>query len=161
MCIICESDGNTLGTTLMCKWSTINFCVFCVPILKWKALKCQTLGTAAHVIVLVCWLEIHHCLVTLSCLPCTLFHSCPCKVRSRVSDTLSQALCNLSLAFLAPWWQCSTLLSENLHTNQEFIAGRVCNSHMVSIPTIWIGWHSNQQWICLAGMYLTWSHSRC
>ena len=30
-----------------------------------------------------------------------LFCSCPCKVRSRVSDTLSKALCNLSLAFLA------------------------------------------------------------
>ena len=30
-----------------------------------------------------------------------LFCSCPCKVRSRVSDALSQALCNLSLAFLA------------------------------------------------------------
>ena len=30
-----------------------------------------------------------------------LFCSCPCKVRSRVSDDLSQALCNLCLAFLA------------------------------------------------------------
>ena len=30
-----------------------------------------------------------------------LFCSCPCKVRSRVSDALSQTLCNLSLAFLA------------------------------------------------------------
>ena len=69
----------------------------------WKALKCQTLSAAVHVIVLVCWLEINHCLVTLSCLPCALFCSCPCKVRSWVSDALSQALCNLhvSLAFLA------------------------------------------------------------
>ena len=32
---------------------------------------------------------------------CILFCYCPCKVRSRVSDALSQALCNLSLAFLA------------------------------------------------------------
>ena len=32
---------------------------------------------------------------------CILFCSCPCKVRSQVSDTLSQSLCNLSLAFLA------------------------------------------------------------
>ena len=48
-----------------------------------------------------CWLEIDHCLVTLSCLPYALFCSCPCKVCSRVSDALSQALCNLSLAFLA------------------------------------------------------------
>ena len=38
--------------------------------------------------------------MTLSCLPCALFCSCPCKVCSRVSDALSQALCNLSLAFL-------------------------------------------------------------
>ena len=39
-------------------------------------------------------------LVTLSCLPCTLFCSYLCKVCSQVSDILSQALCNLSLAFL-------------------------------------------------------------
>ena len=39
--------------------------------------------------------------MTLSCLPCELFCSCRCKVRSRVSDALSQALRNLSLAFLA------------------------------------------------------------
>ena len=32
---------------------------------------------------------------------CILFCFCLCKVRSRVSDALSQALCNLSLAFLA------------------------------------------------------------
>ena len=42
-----------------------------------------------------------NCFVTLSFLPCALFCSCPCKVRSRVSDALSQALCNMSLAFLA------------------------------------------------------------
>ena len=30
-----------------------------------------------------------------------LFCSCLCKVRSQISDALSQALCNLSLAFLA------------------------------------------------------------
>ena len=56
--------------------------------------------SAQLMIVLVCWLEIDHHLVTLSCLPCALFCSCPCKVRSRVSDALSQALYNLSLAFL-------------------------------------------------------------
>ena len=38
--------------------------------------------------------RIDHCLVTLSCLPC----ACLCKVCSRISDALSQALCNLSLA---------------------------------------------------------------
>ena len=30
-----------------------------------KALKCQTLGAAVHVNILVCWLEIDHCLMTL------------------------------------------------------------------------------------------------
>ena len=45
--------------------------------------------------------RIDHCLVTLSCLPCTFFCSSLCQVRSRVSDALSQALCKLSLAFLA------------------------------------------------------------
>ena len=67
---------------------------------------------------------IDHCLVTLSCLPCAfffvpayaqfaqrfqslmlamriLFCSCLCKIRSQISDDLSQALCNLPLAFLA------------------------------------------------------------
>ena len=44
-------------------WKTVNCST-------WKALKCQTHGTAVHVIVLVCWLETEHCLVTLSCLPC-------------------------------------------------------------------------------------------
>ena len=45
--------------------------------------------------------KIDHCLVTISCLPCALFCSCPYKDRSRLSDALSQALCNLPLAFLA------------------------------------------------------------
>ena len=41
--------------------------------------------------------RIDYCLVTLSCLP----WACLCKVRSQISDALLQALCNLSLAFLA------------------------------------------------------------
>ena len=57
---------------------------------------CQTLGTAVHVNVFVVLTRIDHCLMTLSCLPC----ACLCKVHSLISDTLSQALCNLSLAFL-------------------------------------------------------------
>ena len=50
-----------------------------------------------------------------------LFCSCPCKVRSRVSDALSQTLCNLSLAFLADftlsrfWYYCS-------HTFHSFLS---------------------------------------
>ena len=45
--------------------------------------------------------RIDHYLVTLSRLPYALFCSCLYKVRSRISDALSQALFNLSLAFLA------------------------------------------------------------
>ena len=72
---------------------------------QWKALKCQTLGAAVHVIVLVCWQES----VTASWLPACHAHAfCfvpayrgVCKVCSQISDALSQALCNLRLAFLA------------------------------------------------------------
>ena len=35
------------------------------------------------------------------------------------------------------------------HHTQEFITIRVCNSHMVSIPAIWIEDVDNQWWICL------------
>ena len=38
-----------------------------------------------HVILFTCWLEINHCLVTLSWLPCALFCSCRCKVRSQIT----------------------------------------------------------------------------
>ena len=50
--------------------------------------------------------RIDHCLVTLSCLPCALFCSCLCKVRSRISDALSQAL---------SWFYCS-------HTFHSFLS---------------------------------------
>ena len=43
-------------------------------------------------------------------------------------------------------WQFKTRVL-NLYY-QEYITERVCNSHMVSIPTIWIGRLGNQQWIC-------------
>ena len=32
---------------------------------------------------------------------------------------------------------------------QEFITGRVCNSHMVSVPAIWIGWQISSEYTCL------------
>ena len=52
---------------------------------KWKALKCQTLGAAVHVIGLVCWLES----ITASWLAMRiLFCSCLWKVRSQISDAL-------------------------------------------------------------------------
>ena len=44
--------------------------VRCYYTTQWKALKCQTLSAAVHVIVLVCWLEIDHCLVTLMLAMC-------------------------------------------------------------------------------------------
>ena len=52
--------------------------------------------------------RIDHCLVTLSCLPCTLFCSCLCKIRSQISYALSQALCNLSFSswFHTIWFYC-------------------------------------------------------
>ena len=50
---------------------------------------------------------VNWCLVTsLSCLPCALFCFCPCKIHSRVSDALSQALWKLSLAI---WFYCSNM----------------------------------------------------
>ena len=43
---------------------------------------------------------------------------------------------------------------------QEFITIRVCNFHMVSTPTIWIGWR-RQSAVNMLIRYLTWSHFRC
>ena len=60
--------------------------------------------------------RIDHCLVTLSCLPCT----CLCKVRSRISDTLSQALCNLSLAFLADFTLSDSALISFIHCEFDY-----------------------------------------
>ena len=61
---------------------------------------------SSAVIVHVCWLENRSLSRDSPCLPCALFCS------SRVSDALSQALCNLSWAFLADflysiWFYCS------------------------------------------------------
>ena len=57
------------------------------------------------------WID--HCLATLSCLPCALFCSCLFKVRSRISDVLSQALCNLS-SF--PSWFHAIWFSHTFHS---------------------------------------------
>ena len=55
-----------------------------------------------HVIVATCVLTRNQLLSRDSLmLAMRIVFSCPCKVRSRVSDALSQALCNLPLAFLA------------------------------------------------------------
>ena len=115
-------------------------------LLKWKALKCQTLGAAVHMTVLVAMCILFCSCVctvctkfsdslmlctfylalssaqfserfqTLSCLPCALFCSCLCKVRSQVSDALSQALCNLSLAFLADFTHYWFYCSHTFHS---------------------------------------------
>ena len=59
--------------------------------------------------------RVDHCLVTLSGFARhILFCSCLCKVCSRASDTLSQALCNLSLTFLADF-----TLSDTFHINTQ------------------------------------------
>ena len=51
-------------------------------------------------------------------------------------------------------------MHEQLHCcRQEFITGRMCNSHMVSIP-IWTGW-GRQSAVNMLTRYLTWSHSSC
>ena len=75
---------------------------------KWKALKCQTLGTAVHVIVLVCWLEIDHCLVTHTC------HAhcfCACVKFAQEFLTLFERLAPLIFSFPSwfhtIWFYCS------------------------------------------------------
>jgi len=90
-----------IKTTLTRSLAEALWCTQTMFLSKWKALKCQTLGAAVHVIVLVCWLETERGLWLSHACHRILFCSCPCKVRSRVSDDLSQALCNLCLAFLA------------------------------------------------------------
>ena len=54
----------------------------------------------------------------------------------------------------------SSCTSKCFMGNQEFITVRVCNSHMVSTPAIWIGWR-RQSAVNMLSRYLTWSHSRC
>ena len=71
-------------------------------IYKWKALKCQTLGAAVHVIVLVCWLEsitVSWTIEAVMLARCVWFCSYLCKVCSRVSEALLLVLRTLSLSF--------------------------------------------------------------
>ena len=68
---------------------------------KWKALKCQTLGAAVHVIVLVCWLEsitVSWTIEAVMLVRCVWFCSYLCKVCSRVSEALLLILRTLSLS---------------------------------------------------------------
>ena len=78
------------------------------------------------------------CLATLSCLPCTLFCSCLCKFAPEFFDALSQALCNLSLAFLADF-----TLSDSTALTCEFdywplavgmLPTKVCPQCKVAVP---------------------------
>ena len=116
---------NTQISVSICVCHISCFTVFPQEPIQWKALKCQTLGATVHVIVLVFWLQTEHCLVTLSCLPCALFRSCPCKVRSRVSNALSQALCNLSLAFLADFTLPDSTAPSNVFSHKLHSAFRL------------------------------------
>ena len=103
---------------------------------QWKALKCQTLGAAVHVIVHVCWV------ITVSWLS----HTChahsvlllPCKVRSQISDALSQPLCNFSFPswFHTIWFYCShtfIAFSRKLHSAFVWIERHHYSVYMSSV----------------------------
>ena len=66
----CTSIGAVPGVKPWTWTTVLVFLASTISVKQWKALKCQTLGAAVHVIVLVWWLEIDHCLVTLSYLLC-------------------------------------------------------------------------------------------
>ena len=109
-------------------------------LIQWKALKCQTLSVAVDVIVLVCrslsrdsfMLAMH-----------ILFCSCPCKVRSQVSDALSQALYNLSLAFLADF-----TLSDSIALIRFIAFSRKLRS---AFRLDWKTWSQRSHVFCLTG----------
>ena len=86
---------------------------------KWKALKCQTLGAAVHVIGLVCWLEIDHCLVTLSYLPSVFCFVSACVKFAHEFLTLFERLVQLIFSFPiwfhTIWFYCS-------HAFQSFLS---------------------------------------
>ena len=86
-----------------------------------------------------------------------LFCPCPCKVRSRVSDALSQALCNLSLAFPADFTlsystapihflaNCTLLFERQDHSVRKIDWARDYPSYRYSSFTLWA--------------YLCWRHT--
>ena len=86
---------------------------------KWKALKCQTLGAAVHVIGLVCWLEIDHCLVTVSYLPSVFCFVSACVKFAHEFLTLFERLVQLIFSFPSwfhtIWFYCS-------HAFQSFLS---------------------------------------
>ena len=150
-----------------------------VPLWYWRALKCQTLGAAVHVIVLVAMCILFcSCLCTVCskvsdslmlcafcltlCLPCTFcLVSCLYKVRSRVSDTLSQALCKLSLAnfprwFHSIWFHCS-------HTFHNFLLqSTLCYSFgSKDMITAFTCLSSYRYSSVTLQSYLCWGHTYC
>ena len=98
--------------------------------------------------------RIDHYLETLSCLTCA-FCFVPayrvCKVRSRISDALSQALCNLSLAFLADFiaanFSCKFTLCFSFGSKDMITAFTCLPSYRHSSFTLWA--------------YLCWRHIYC
>ena len=101
-------------------WSLfhISLIIYSWPV-QWKALKCQTLGAAVHVIVFVCWLEIDHCLVTLSYLPCAFCFVSACAKFAHEFQTLFERLVQLIFSFPSwfhtIWFYCS-------HTFHSFLS---------------------------------------
>ena len=81
--------------------------------------------------------RIDHCLVTLSCLPCA-FCFVPAYAKFVISDALSQALCNLSLAFLADFTLSDTtaltrFIAFSRKLNSTFCLDRKTSVHMFSV----------------------------
>ena len=102
--------------------------------------------------------------MTLSCLPCALFCSCPCKVCSRVLDPLSKNFCNLSLAFLADF-----TLSDST-APIHFIVSYYCSLSQITLCFSFGSKDKITAFTCLLSYryssftlqaYLCWRHTYC
>ena len=88
---------------------------------EWKAQKCQTLGAAVHVIVLVCWLETEHWLSRDSqCLQCA-FCFVPAHAKfAHEFLTLFTGLVQLIFSFFLNWFH--TIWFYCSHTFHSFLS---------------------------------------
>ena len=85
---------------------------------------------------------------------CILFCSCLCKVRSRVSDALSQALCNLSLAFLADFTLSDTFHSFLSQITLCFSKDMITAFHVFLLPSYRYSSFTLRAYLC-------WRHTYC
>ena len=90
-----------------------------------------------------------HCLVTLSC-------ACLCKVHSRISDALSQALCNLSLAY--PDFTLSDTIALIAFSCKLHSAFRLDRNGMITAFT-YLPSYRHSSFTLRA--YLCWRHTYC